>query len=255
MLTRRKTLTTTSVSFSAAFLLLVAIGCAQNQKITTTETNANETIVSSTPPFQTKEPERYRATRTITTVTAAGETTVTRDRVARNGEWRRDEPEIAARPMVFLYGPDGKFLLLPETKTFDELTKLDQPETLGDEVESDTSPDRLLHTDPIATTYHKIGSETVNGRTTQKYRAVVNSPTGANVTANETLIWVDEALQMPIKSETKSSDGKRVTTELTDISLDVEQALFRVPEGYQKITLKELDNSWKKLSEIQGKPR
>jgi outer membrane lipoprotein-sorting protein len=254
MLKRRKTLTRTSASFFVAFLLLVAIGCAQNQKVTT-ETNANESIVSSTPPFQTKEPERYRATRTITTVTANGATTVTKDRVARNGEWRRDEPDIAARRMIFLYGPDGNFLLLPETKTFVELTKVGQPKTPGAENESDTSPDRLLHTVPITTTYQKIGAETINGRTTQKYRAVVNSPTDTNVTANETLIWVDEALQMPIRSETKSSDGKRVTTELTDISLEVEPALFRVPDGYQKITRKELDESWKKLSEIQGKPR
>jgi hypothetical protein len=254
MLKRRKTLTRTSASFSATFLLLAVIGCAPNQKVTT-ETNANESIVSSTPPFQTKEPERYRATRTITTVTANGETTVTKDRVARNGDRRRDEPDVAARRMVFLYGPDGMFLLLPETKTFVELTKAGQPLTPGDENLSDTSPARLLHTDPIATTYQKIGTETVNGRTTQKYRAVVNSPTDTNVTGNETLIWVDEALQMPIKSESKSSDGRRVTTELTDISLEVEPALFRVPDGYQKITRKELDDSWKKLSENQGKPR
>jgi hypothetical protein len=252
---RRKTLTTASASFSAALLLVIAIGCTQPQKTTTSETNANETIVSSTPPFQTKEPERYRATRTITTVTASGETTVTKDRIARNGEWRRDEPDIAARRVVFLYGPDTKFLLLPDTKTFVELTKSDQAETSDVENESETSPDRLLHTEPVATTYQRIGPEIVNDRPTQKYRAIVNSPTGTNVSANETLIWVDEALQMPIKSETKSSDGKRVTTELTDISLDVEPALFQVPEGYQKITRKELDNSWKKLSEIQGKPR
>ena len=234
---------------------LLLLSCSSKPSAGPTNSESNDLIVSSTPPFQTKEPERYRATRTITTVTANGETTVTKDRVARNGDRRRDEPDVAARRMVFLYGPDGMFLLLPETKTFVELTKAGQPLTPGDENLSDTSPDRLLHTDPIATTYQKIGAETVNGRTTQKYRAVVNSPTDTNVTGNETLIWVDEALQMPIKSETKSSDGKRVTTELTDISLEVEPALFRVPDGYQKITRKELDDSWKKLSENQGKPR
>jgi hypothetical protein len=248
----RKTLTRTLVSFSAA-CLLAAVSCSQNQKVNT-ETNANETVVSSTPPSQTKEPERYRAIRTITTVTAKGESTVTRDIVARDGERRRDEPKMAPQRMIFLDVPEGKFLLLPDAKAFVELTNLDQAETSGDENESDTSPDRLLHTDPIATTYQKIGTETVNGRTTQKYRAAVNSSTDTNVTANETLIWIDEVLQMPIRSETKSSDGRSVTTELTDISLDVERALFQIPEGYRKITLSELDNNVKKLTEIQGKP-
>lgn len=254
MPTRWKTLTRTSASFSAALLLLVATGCAQNQKPNPTETNANESIVSSTPPFKTKEPERYRAKRTITTVTANGEITVTKDQVARNGEYRLDEPEIAPRRMVFLYGPEGKFLLLPDEKMFVELTKVDQAQAAGDENESDTSPDRLLHTDPITTTYQKIGPETINGRTTQKYRAIVNSSTGTDVTAYETLIWVDETLQMPIKVETKSSDGKRVTTELTDVSLEVDAALFQIPEGYQKVNLKDLDHNWKKFSESQGKP-
>ena len=248
MVTRRKTL----ISFSA-FLLLAVSSCAPNQKVTT-ETNANETAVSSTPPFQTKEPERYRATRTITTVTTTGQTTVTKDLIARDGERRRDEPEIAPRRMVFLYVPEGKFILFPDEKVYVELTKLDQAETSSSENESDTSPDRLLHTDPTATSYQRIGTETINGRTTQKYRAVVNSSTDTNVSANETLIWVDETLQIPIKSETKSSDGKRVTTELTDISLDVERALFQVPEGYQKVPLGELDKGWKKFSEFQGKP-
>ena len=251
MLTRRQTQKTV-LSFCA--LILVA-SCAQSQKVAP-DTNANETIVSSTPPFPTKEPERYRATRTITTVTANGETTITETLIARDGEWRRDEPKMVPERLVFLYGQERKFLLFPDSDAFVDLTKLDQKETSVSEQESDTTPDRLLHTDPIATTYQKIGTETVNGRTTLKYRAVVNSSTGTNVSAIETLIWVDEELQMPIKSETKSGDGKRVMMELTDISLDVERALFIVPNDYQEISPDEFRNHWstpRRFSEI-GKP-
>ena len=114
----------------------------------------------------------------------------------------------------------------------------------------------MLHTDPIATTYQKIGPESVNGRSTLKYRAVVNSSTCTNVSANETLIWVDEELEMPIKSETKSADGTRVRMELTDISLDVERALFIIPKDYQEISPDEFRNHWntpRRLGEI-GKP-
>ena len=249
MLTCWKTPKKLLASFSVG---LVAISCAQNQKVAT-ETNTNETVVSSTPPFPTKEPERYRAKRTITTVTAAGETTVTENFVARDGKLRRYEFVMVPQRMVLLYLPEGKFLLVPDVKAFVELTNVDQAGTSDSEDESDTSPDRLLHTEPLVTSYQRLGSETVGGRSTQKYRAVVNSPDGTNVSASETVIWVDELLHMPIKSETKSADGKRVTMELSDISLDVDRVLFQVPGGYQKVTSSELSNSLK-FSEFQGKP-
>ena len=225
---------------SAVFV--VAAGCAQTQKVAT-ETNANQTIVSATPPFQTKEPERYRATRTITTTFATGEKVVTTNSIARDGELRRDETQLATEHVVYLYLPEGKFLLVPDEKVFVDLTKVDSTNSSVDDAES--SPDRLLHTDPIATTYQHVGTETVNGRTTQKYRVLVNSSADASVSGNETLIWIDEALHMPIKSETVSAGGKRVTMELTDIAFEVEPALFRVPQEYQKIDFTELRKRWK----------
>jgi len=240
-------------SVSVAFLILVTISCAQNQKVTT-ETNTGETVVSSTPPFQTKEPERYRATRTITTIDATGETVVTKNSIARDGELRRDEALTGPQRKVYLYLPEGKFLLFPEMKSFVELTNVDQTQASGNNEGSDTSPDRLLHTEPLVTSYQRLGAETINGRSTQKYRAVVNGSGETNVSGSETVIWFDEALHMPLKSETKSGGGKRVTMELSDISLDVDRVLFQVPEGYQKITLSDVSRSGKKLTEFQGKP-
>ncbi len=236
MLTRRKPSTKLLASFAVAFVM---VSCAQNRKVAT-GTNTNETVVSSTPPFQTKEPERYQATRTITIVTATGETTITKNLVARDGELRRDETEIAQRRVVYLYLPEGKFLLVPDEKVFVDLSKTDGAETSGLDDASESSPDRLLHTDPVATSYQRLGNETVNGRTAEKYRVVVNSYAAANVSVDETLIWIDEALHMPIKSETTSSDGKRVTMELLEIGLDVDRSVFRIPEGYEKITILDL---------------
>jgi len=224
---------------AVVFLLVIAASCAPNQKVVT-ETNSNETVISATPPFQTKEPERYRATRTITTVTATGETTITRNTIARDGELRRDETEMWQRRVVYLYLPEGKFLLVPDEKLLVDLTKTDGAEAPGIDDASESSPDRLLHTDPIATTYQQIATETINGRTAQKYRVVVNSSTGTNVSVNETLIWIDDALHMPVKSETTSSDGKRVMMELSEISLDVDRGVFQIPEGYEKIAMRDL---------------
>jgi len=234
MLTRRKTL----VSLSASAILFIS-SCSQSQKVAI-EASTNETIVSSSPPFQTKEPERYRATRTITIVTAAGETTVTRNSIMRNGELRRDQSVTAGQQVVYLNRPDGRFIVLPNERVFADLTNVDHARDGGNEDESESSPNRLLHTDPITTSYQQIGAETVGGRTAQKYRVVVNGSTDANVSPNETVIWIDEALQMPIKSETRSTDGTRSTMELSEIQMDVDSRVFLIPDDYEKITFTEL---------------
>jgi outer membrane lipoprotein-sorting protein len=52
-------------------------------------------------------------------------------------------------------------------------------------------------------------------------------------------MWIDETLKMPIKSETKSADGTRVLMELSDISLEVDSDLFKVPKDYQKLAIAE----------------
>jgi outer membrane lipoprotein-sorting protein len=224
------------LAFSAAALVLFVSACAQTQKVAT-ETAVNETVVSATPPFQTKEPERYRATRTITTVTAASSEEVTKNVIARDGELRREETNAGGQRVVYLNLPEGRFVLLPNEKVFADATNVEHLES-GDESES--SPDRLLHTEPISTTYQRMGGESLNGRNTQKYRVVVNSSTGANVSASETVVWVDEVLQMPIRSEMKSADGTRWTMELTDIALKVDPGDFRIPEDYKKVAFNEL---------------
>lgn len=226
----------TLLALSAAAVVLFASACAQTQRVAT-ETAVDETMVSATPPFQTKEPERYRATRTITTVTAAGIEEMTKTLIVRDGELRREETNAGGQRMVYLNLPEGRFVLLPDDKVFADATNVEHLES-GDESES--SPDRLLHTEPTSTAYQRMGGESMNGRNTQKYRVVVNSSTRANVSASETVVWVDEILQMPIRSEMKSADGTRWTMELTDIALKVDPGEFRIPEDYKKVAFSEL---------------
>ena len=237
-------------AFSAAALMLFASACTQSQRVVT-ETAANDTVVSSTPPFQTKEPARYRATRTITTLASDDIEEITKNAIARDGELRREETDAGGRRVVYLTLPEGRFVLLPEEKVFADATTVEQLES-GDE--SETSPDRLLHTEPISTTYQRLGAESVNGRNAQKYRVAVNSSTGGNVSASETVVWVDEALQMPIKSEMKTADGTRWTMELTDIVLEVDPGVFRIPEDYKKIAFSELRARLKKDESDANQP-
>ncbi len=230
MILRRKALICSSLA------LLIVASCRAQNNSPVTNNASSDTIVSATPPFQTKEPERYRATRTITTVTADGRTNVTRSSMAKDGELDRLEMEFVSKKQIFLDLPEGKLLLLPDEKVYADLNR--RPP--GSSYEDESSPERLLHTDAGNSSYQKLGAEMISGRRTEKYRVVVNGGNAPNVSSSETLIWVDEALGMPIKSETRSSDGSRSTMELSDISLDVGKDLFQVPNDYRKITFGEL---------------
>lgn len=217
---------------AAALIAVSVVTLASCRSQSESQTTAPETIVSSTPPFRTKEPERYRAVRTITTVDAAGETHVTKTSVARDGEMRRNEAEV-----VYLDVPEGKFVLLPGEKVYADLT--DQSRISADP-DLEVSPERLLHEDAASTSYQRLGSEVIGGRNANKYRIVVNSSTAANVSQSETVMWIDEALQMPVRSETKSGDGTRVTMELSELKLEVDRSLFTIPEDYKKLAISEL---------------
>jgi len=224
----------------AVSVVLLASCRSQTEVVTNANSQSLDTVVSSTPPFQTKEPERYRAVRTITTINPAGESVVTKTSVARDGESRRHQSTDAAKTVVYLNVPQGKFVLLPDERVYADLTDESRISADKDDEELEVSPERLLHTEVGSTSYQKMGSESIFGRNANKYRIVVNSSAAGNVSQSETLMWIDEALQMPIRSETKSADGTRVTMEVTEIKLDVDGRLFAIPEDYQKIKFSEL---------------
>lgn len=218
------------------FIMLLFVGaCRVQNEPAPTGPISSETVVSSTPPFETKEPDRYSATRTITIVAPDGETMVTKSSIIRDGEMRRYESEIASKKIAYLNVPEGKFVLLPDARVYS-----DQPtESDRGAGEDEFSPETLLHSETTNTTYQKIGTEVVGGRNSTKYRIVVNSSTPGSVSLSETLIWFDETLKMPVRSETTSADGTKMTMELLDVTFDVDQRFFQVPVDYQKIAFSE----------------
>jgi outer membrane lipoprotein-sorting protein len=54
------------------------------------------------------------------------------------------------------------------------------------------------------------------------------------------LIWIDESVNMPIKSETTSVDGTKIRMELSNLALVVDKRLFEIPEDYKKVAFSEL---------------
>lgn len=228
---------------AVSVVLLAVASCRSQTEPLTNDNQSSDTVVSATPPFQTKEPERYRAVRTITTVNAAGETIVTKTSIARDGESRR----LESNAVVYLDVPEGRFVLVPVEKVYADLA--DRSTIVAEDLEA--SPDRLLHEDTTSTSYQKLGMEQISGRNTNKYRIVVNSSGAANVSQSETLMWIDEAWQMAVRSETKSADGTRVTMEVLEIKLEVNKDLFKIPEDYKKLTFTELR---KRLAPAQNNP-
>jgi hypothetical protein len=204
---------------------------------------------SSTPPFATKEPERYQAVRWITSSggDAAGEPG-SRTLIARDGERRREDYEAAAGEKIsYLQRPDGVYVLLPAKKLYAEL-KPGAGITEGGRAESvppDFSPDKLLNETRPESRYEKLGAENLNGRAAVKYRVTVRGSTGAGrEVTTESLVWVDEELGMPVKTETTSTggadSGARITMELRDIKDTVDAGLFDLPTDYRKVEAGEL---------------
>lgn len=242
--------------FAALFLLtllLATASCkrseiASNQNSVAANANGGTEETLTTPPFATKEPERYQALRVITAsidgkvaddVAELG--ALKRTFIARDGERRREDYEATGISILQL--PGGTYVLMPEKKLYAEL----KPETnsVADgktaNVPPIISPDKLLNETRPEAHYEKLGTETVNGRITVKYRVTLKGKVGeAKETTTENLIWVDESLGMPIKSEMASAGGARFTMELRDIKETVDAGTFDLPQDYKKVEEREI---------------
>lgn len=199
-----------------------------------------EQSFSSVPPFKTIEPAKYRAERSITYVDNQGASIVTKTFIARDGDLRREDFEIRNQKIAIIETGENRIVLLPEARIYADVNQTGDAAVVSDLLESGSSPERLLHEQtPVSSSYEKLGTEEVDGRTTTKYRVVVNNSGGASVSKLETLIWIDDDLGMPIRSESKS-EGRQSIMNLTNISLTVAGSLFHIPEGYKKVATTEI---------------
>jgi hypothetical protein len=75
-------------------------------------------------------------------------------------------------------------------------------------------------------TCHKVGSDTVNGRSVVKYE-------GTNANGDTSTFWLDPKLRFPVKWQGKNSSG-----ELRNIQEGTQPAsLFEIPAGYTKFDM------------------
>lgn len=219
-------------------------------------TSVGVTETSTTPPFSTKEPEQYQATMVIKGSLGEGSNipgmsglTTKEMRVARDGERRRVDTELfPGMKISYLQTPAGRYLLVPARKVYAEFKSGDEGSGAdpAKNLSSDFSPDKLLNQSAAGgARYEKLGAEEVGGRATVKYRVTTGGRTGeAKSVTTESLIWIDEALGMPVRSETTvtggAATGSKYTTELRDLKQEVDQSLFELPGDYRKVDYKNI---------------
>jgi len=235
------------------------ISCKSGQAPGSTDAASQDLALLTTPPFSTKEPQRYQAVRTITSNGKDnGEPVVTKTLIAREGSMRREEYEThGGHTVVFLEIPQGKFVLLPAAKLVAAMT--DSPEAEEGASRSELSTDFLLNQTPTETRYQRLGPEAVSGRGATKYRVLTRSAATEVTPDTQTLIWIDDELGIPVRSETTSNaEGGAVTSkmELSDIRLNVDPNIFRLPADYRKVALNALySTNSASATDRKSKPR
>jgi hypothetical protein len=168
--------------------------------------------------------------------------------IARDGDRRREDYEFGPGTKVSeLETPAGHFLLLPDKKLYAEIKRgmsgVVSPSARAD-APAEFSPDRLINESPPEARYEKLGAEELNGRATTKYRVTALLREGADKSfVVENLVWVDESLGMPVRSETTSTEGDRrtrYTMEMRELSGEVDAQTFQLPAGFRRVEPKEL---------------
>jgi Domain of unknown function (DUF4412) len=126
--------------------------------------------------------------------------------------------------MTMLMDAEAKmaYMLMPEQQMYMEF-----PMTQDHPMLRQMPKLQNLQSDPCAerqdVTCKKVGTETVNGRTCDKWEATKKD-------GQKDIFWIDQKLHFPIKSQTGN-----VTTEFTNIKEGApDAALFKVPAGYRK---------------------
>ncbi|MEO8436194.1 MAG: hypothetical protein ABI596_14935 [Pyrinomonadaceae bacterium] len=206
---------------------------------------------SQLPPFATKEPQRYQATRitTSTSGSVADASQPASDRVfiARDGDRRREDYDLNGVVVSYLELSSARYALLPAQRIYVDLEGEPEAEVPA-ELASEFSAERLLNQSPSESRYEVLGNEVLNGRATARYRVTIGNLAEGNSVKAETLIWVDQLLGMPIKSETTVTEDNNVskfTTELQSISDAVEPTLFALPQDFKKVSYKEFERQMK----------
>ncbi|MBC8032361.1 MAG: hypothetical protein H7Z16_19915 [Pyrinomonadaceae bacterium] len=252
----RTTLSISSILLLAVSLLALTGSACQkadpnaNANLTgnaNTPANANMSVSPATASLITaREPEKYRATLVLSAETEGGQKTVgiptLSAEVARNGADRRVSFKLPDGSDLIYLDHDGKHLVIaPGRKQYAELT----PEATGFQMQKLMTPGHIVSYIEKLKGIERAGEETINGRVAEKYRyaTTTNTSTSAGAVKSEAFVYVDKETGLPLKTELYSEasgnvqgvKGVKIVAEMRDISTTVDESLFQVPAGLNKV--------------------
>src|SRR6185436_2560825 len=237
---------------------LLALGGSACQK-TDTNTNTTVTANANTSPanvnaspaapatvIATREPEKYRGTLVFSAETEGGQKTIgiptLSAEVARNGADRRVSFKLPDGSDLIYLEQGGKHIVIaPARKQYAELT----PEATGFQLQKLMTPGQLVAYIEKLKGVERVGDETMGGRAADKYRyaTTTNTSTSAGEVKSEAFVYVDKETGLPLRVELYSEatgnvqgvKGARIVAEMRDISTTVDDTLFQVPTGLNKV--------------------
>ena len=244
-------------SLLVCFIITVLLASAACQRTDNTNTNvaanANTTPVvnSNSSPVSgvtivTREPEQYRATLVFSAETEGGEKTIgipsLSAEIARSGADRRVAFKLPDGSDLIYLETGGKHIVVaPGRKQYAELT----PEATGVQLQKLMTPGQIASYLDKLKGVERVGEETFNGRTAEKYRyaTTANTSTSAGQVSAEAFVFVDKETGLPLRSElyteatgdVKGVKGAKIVAEMRDINTTVDPTLFQVPAGLNKV--------------------
>lgn len=210
-------------------------------------TNANANLSPGpAAALSAREPEKYRAVLVFSAETEGGQKTIgipsLSAEVARNGADRRVSFKLPdGSDLIYLEQGDKHIVIAPGRKQYAELT----PEATGFQLQKLMTPGQVVSYLERLKGVERVGDDTMNGRPADKYRyaTTTNTSTSAGEVKSEAFFYVDKETGLPLRAELFSEasgdvrgvKGARIVAEMRDISTTVDDALFQVPDGMNKV--------------------
>ncbi len=254
-----KTAHSKTLSISLVAISLIALAGSACQKADpnananlSTNVNTAPANTNASPPsspisvIAAREPEKYRATLVLSAETEGGQKTIgiptLSAEVARNGADRRVAFKLPDGSDLIYLDQGGKHIVIaPSRKQYAELT----PEATGFQLQKLMTAGQIVSYIEKLKGVERVGEETINGRAAEKYRyaTTTNTSTSAGAVKSEAFVYVDKETGLPLKTELYSEasgnvqgvKGAKIVAEMRDISTTVDESLFQVPTGLNKV--------------------
>ncbi len=217
-----------------------------NSQTSASNTNTTSESADRGPTINTREPDKYSATLTLSIETEGGDKAIgipaLAVQVARNGDDRRVEFKLPdGSPLVYLDHNNRHYVILPARKQYAELTQ----EATGVQIHKLITPGQLVEDLKNKKGVERVGEGPMDGRSAEKYRysASTNTNTKAGEVKGEAFVYIDKETGLPLRAEmlaegsgdVKGVKAVRVVAEMRDIKTDIAPTFFEPPAGYEQI--------------------